>query len=353
MKLQSADPNTVDTEGVVEVPGFRIPFSSLASAAARADLILSIKNPQPGPVNGDLVGWRRHLDATCYVPQKDTLLSRYPVRVEEFSIAGVPLARVSPYGSVAERNIDRVLVELHAGGFVCGGLANGISEAIPIAHAGSVAVIVVDYRMAPEHKFPAASEDVAKVYAGLLERYPARNIGIFGSSAGGLLSAQAVAWFDHVGLPQPGAVGVLSCGACSWADGDSGFWAFPLNGATGPSVGELSSHYMVHETPYLSEVDLKDPLVGPAWSLPLLGKFPPTLLIAGTRSMELSAVAFTHSRLIAAGVKASLHLWEGVGHAFYCGNYETPEAREANDVIVKFFDHHLGVGNGASPQPST
>jgi acetyl esterase/lipase len=81
----------------------------------------------------------------------------------------------------------------------------GLVESIPIASVGAIRVITVDYREGPEYSFPAASEDLAAVYAALLKTYKPRNIGIYGCSAGGILTAQSVAWIGSHGMPSPGA----------------------------------------------------------------------------------------------------------------------------------------------------
>jgi monoterpene epsilon-lactone hydrolase len=71
----------------------------------------------------------------------------------------------------------------------------------PIASIGKIKVISVDYRQAPEYAFPSASEDVATVYRELLKTYKPTNIGIYGCSAGGLLTAETIAWFQKEKLP--------------------------------------------------------------------------------------------------------------------------------------------------------
>ena len=80
---------------------------------------------------------------------------------------------------------------------------------MPVASLGKIRVVAVDYRQGPEHVFPAASEDVTAVYRELLKHYPAENIGIYGNSAGAVLTAMVIAWFQKEGLPRPGAIGLL------------------------------------------------------------------------------------------------------------------------------------------------
>ena len=93
---------------------------------------------------------------------------------------------------------------------------------------------------------------------------------------------------------------------------------------------------------YFSSVDPNDPLVSPINSPEILAKFPPTLIITGTRAFEMSSAVYTHSRLVKLGVDAELHVWEGLFHGFFY-NPDVPESRDAYDVIVKFFDRHLGT----------
>jgi monoterpene epsilon-lactone hydrolase len=226
---------------------------------------------------------------------REMLEKRYAVTIEEQQIGGVPTAVVTPRSP--QTNPARVLVELHGGGFMVGGLTAGEDEAIPIADRGRIKVIALNYRQAPEYKFPAASEDVAAVYRELLKLYTPENIGIFGTSAGGLLTAEAISWFQKENLPRPGAAGVFMSGAGMWDDGDSSYWTAPLDGRTPPTPEDDPGHRVVTNSPYFSSADMKDALVAPVWWPAILAKFPPTLLITGTPSFDLSATAFTHRQL--------------------------------------------------------
>ncbi len=92
---------------------------------------------------------------------------------------------------------------------------------------------------------------------------------------------------------------------------------------------------------YLEGTNPKDPLVAPINSPETLARFPPTLIITGTRGFELSAALYTHTQLVKRGVEAELHVWEGLFHGFFY-NPDVPESKDAYDVMVKFFDRHLG-----------
>jgi len=91
----------------------------------------------------------------------------------------------------------------------------------------------------------------------------------------------------------------------------------------------------------MAGTDPKDPLVSPVDSLEVLSKFPPVLLISGTRDVGLSEVLHTQARLVKAGVENDLHVWDGMWHCFF-GDVNLPESKEVFDVIAKFFDRHLG-----------
>jgi acetyl esterase/lipase len=101
---------------------------------------------------------------------------------------------------------------------------------------------------------------------------------------------------------------------------------------------------------YLADADPHDPLVAPAESPEVLGKFPPTLIITGTRGFEFSSAIYTHSQMVKVGIDAELHVWEGMFHGFFY-NADVPESRDCYDVIVKFFARRLG-GGGARPSSS-
>ena len=105
-------------------------------------------------------------------------------------MGGIVVDVVTPAEGIAPENADRVLINLHGGGFVTGARSASLVESVPMAALMRIKVISVDYRMGPEHQFPAASEDVAAVYRDLLKQYDADHIGLYGCSAGGLLAAR-------------------------------------------------------------------------------------------------------------------------------------------------------------------
>ncbi|MEO8778526.1 MAG: alpha/beta hydrolase, partial [Rhodanobacter sp.] len=259
----------------------------------------------------------------------------YPVHIHAETIGGVHTDVVLPAQGIAAAQRRRVLINLHGGAFLWGAHSGGLVESIPVASLGRIKVISVDYREGPEHVFPAASEDVEAVYRALLRHYPAKNIGIYGCSAGGVLTAESVAWIITKKLPVPGAIGTF-CGSITELGGDSAYFAPILNGEpVPPAILKLTA------LPYFKGAKATDPLVFPANSPAMLAQFPPTLLLTGTRDFTMSSVIQSQRLLSAAGVDAELHVWDGMWHSFF-SDPEMPESREAYKVIVDFFERKLG-----------
>jgi acetyl esterase/lipase len=250
------------------------------------------------------------------------------------SIGGIRVEQFTPIGSHEQ---DRVLINCHGGAFYSGATHIGRVESIPVAHLGRDRVVSVDYRQGYEHKFPAASEDVAAVYAELLKSYPAGRIGIYGGSAGGCLTLQATAWLVDHGLPAPGAIGVLGSGAGGSGDGD---YFSAIGTAATPPINAVA--FRGSRFGYFSNVDRSDRLVNAlSGDKAFLAQFPPSLFITGTRSFDLSPAIATHRALFQAGVETELHVFDGMGHCFY---YDTalPESLDAYDAVLRFFRRRLG-----------
>jgi acetyl esterase/lipase len=333
----AAMPSTprVNADGTVNAAPLDIPFSNFSSPQARAAFVRLFAHPQK-PAGNDIMTLRAFYDQ-FNIELAARAKQLYPVLIEPRVIGGVKTEVITPKDGVSASNRHRVLINLHGGAFMWGEGAGGEVESIPIANVGNIEVVTVAYREAPEFKFPAGSEDVAAVYRELLKTYKAENIGIYGCSAGGILTAESVAWFQKERLPRPGAVGTF-CGSASAMGGDSAYLASPLT-AQDPNPALASG--ALSFTPYFSSASTADPLVLPINSREVLAKFPPTLLIAGSRDFAASSLFRTQAALTDVGVDAELHVWDGLWHAFFV-DPDLPESKEVYGVIVRFFDRHLG-----------
>lgn len=330
-------------DGALNVQSFSMPFSAYASAEARTDAsakferMRQLGTASPPAGTKDPVAARRTLvDQVLFAPWLEAQRHRYAVTMTEQSIDGVRVQVFTPKSGVKADNVGRVLINLHGGGFMIGWPLVSQIESIPIAAVGGIKVISVDYRMAPEARFPAASEDVAAVYRELLKTHKPSEIGFYGCSAGGILTSQSMAWFQKMRLPMPAAIAILSAAVDPKLAGDSAYFTPQLGSyipRPGPS-GEM-------DAPYFAGADFNDPLVSPSRSKAVLSRYPPTLLVSGTRAGDMSAETHSHLDLLSAGVKSQLLLWDGLDHCFMY-NPDMPESRQAYAMINDFFKEHLG-----------
>jgi acetyl esterase/lipase len=317
--------------GTVPMPAFELPPSNYMSAEARAVLQQSLDHPDPA--FGSDVAAARAFYGRFNDDRLAEMRRRYAVEVRREPLGGVTVDRVIPASGIAPSNRRRVLINVHGGAFMWGSGSGALVEAIPIAAVGGIEVVTVDYRLAPEHRFPAASEDVAAVYRALLKTHPAANIGVYGCSAGGIITAQAMAWFDANRLPMPGAIGTF-CGTGSAYGGDSAVLSAAFSGRAPTAPTDTLP------TLYMSGVEATNVLGYPLTSPALLAKFPPTLHLAGSRDFAASALTLSHRKLLARGVDSQLVLFDGLGHAFFM-RPDLPESQEAYAIIWRFFDARL------------
>jgi acetyl esterase/lipase len=256
----------------------------------------------------------------------------YPANVAESTVAGVPVRVVTPL-TIARDKRDRVLINLHGGGFNSD--SGSLTESIPLANLTGTKVIAVLYRLAPEHPYPAGLDDAIAVYKEMLKTYKPKNIGIYGTSAGAILTAEVTAKIKQLGLPMPGATGVFSGMGDFGRAGDSTAM-YALNGLSGhlsaPRPGPTNNEYV-------GATDPTDPVLSPVYG-DLTG-FPPTLFITSGRDLLLSGTTILHRAYLRAGVDAQLVVFEALPHAFW-NNPELPESKEADGLMAKFFDTHLG-----------
>ena len=332
---------SIANDGTVTVDGLSVPISGLMSPEAAAYLRhLIVDKPFADGADPSDIKADRAFQDKIMLGFLEPMRKRYKVNVTEQRIAGIITDVITPAVGIAPENAHRVLINLHGGGFTTGARTASLVESVPLAALMKIKVVSVDYRMSPEYKFPAASEDVAAVYRELLKTYKPTQIGIYGCSAGGILTAESIAWFQAHGLPNPAAIGVFCASLNTLSEGDSAILAGPLNGMKpfrARPGGEARPSFRMA---YLADARHDDPLAYPQQSSELLAKFPPTLFITGTRSFEFSAALNSHNKLTAAGVESQFHGWDGMFHGFFY-NSEMPESREAYRIMVKFFETHL------------
>jgi acetyl esterase/lipase len=322
-QAQNAAPNpdvtVIDPDGTAHISRV-VPVPKTISPEAQA-LLATGASWCPGPRSPE------------FQPLIDRARKLYPVNIEENKmVAGVKTKWVTPASGIPADKKNRVLINLHGGGFTVD--SGSYVESIPIANLTRTLVVSVDYRLAPQNKFPAAVDDVIAVYKELLKTHKASNIGIYGTSAGAALTLQAAVRIRHDGLPQPGALGVFSGNGDSTTPTDSSAM-FATAGLVGAKIPEPGNQ----RTAYLGDHDPKDPLASPIFAD--LKGFPPTLCMTGTRDAALVGTVNFNRALRRAGADTELVVFDAMPHAFW---YTTgiPESTEALQIQASFFDRKLG-----------
>lgn len=254
--------------------------------------------------------------------------------VEATEIAGVKCYRVTPK-VVATGKENNLIVHVHKGAYVFNAGLAATVEAILLAEACKTRVLSIDYRMPPDHPFPAATDDVLTVWKAVLKEHDPEQVVMGGTSAGGGLTMVTMLRCKMEKLAMPAALFLGTPGADWSKTGDSVY----LNSGVDRVLGRYEGRAEPCIKLYAAGRDLKDPLISPVYGD--LSRLPPTILIAGTRDLFLSATSRTHRKLRAARVTAELHVYEGMSHADYLTAANTPEGRDALGEIDAFFDRHL------------
>jgi len=330
---------SIGADGTRYIKNGVMPTSIVMSDAAKKQLLPPTEGPGAAAALATPVSMseRRELMAEGLQPRVAHMRELYPVDIEETMIDGISVAVITPRGGVPERNLKRIMLNVPGGGFVTGIRPNGLFISIPVASIGQMKVVTALYRQGPEYRFPAATEDLMKVYQWALQDHDPKAIGMFGCSAGGVLVAQTIAAAIQSGIPTPGVAGIYCAGATARFDGDSNSLARLLrNGGSENNVNIIATG----DDGYLSEVDTTLPAVSPINDLDLLAQFPPTILATATRDFAMSQAAYTHRQLLKVGVDSDLLIYDGLGHGFMT-NPDLPESRELYETTVNFYDQHL------------
>ncbi len=319
------------------IPGRSIPVPTSVSAAMQQTIAMPYRNSEWLLDPPDAAGWNAAITALAQesIPQIEKIVEKLGVRVESTTIAGVTAFIVTP-AHIPAANADRLLVNTHGGAYLFNPGRASLLEPAVIAATCGITVIEVDYRMPPDHPFPAASDDAMAVWKAALQMAPPANIGLCGGSAGGGLALSTVLRAKQEGVTPPAAIAVQT----PWCDlapvGDSlkvHEWVDNVL-ITYDAIADRGARL------YAGDEDIANPLLSPLRGE--LSGFPPTMLISGTRDLLLSQVVLMHRKLRNAGVAADLHLVEGASHFTYFIDPFAVESQEIFAEMARFWDRHLG-----------
>jgi acetyl esterase/lipase len=322
--------------GPREVPAKTVPVPETASPQIQKQIAAPLTATwNVIPTTPD--GWKEQVNAGYQATMKGlpALREALNVKVEPVTIDGVKAYMVTP-AVIAPENRNRLLVHVHGGCFVSFPGESGTVEAIYMAGFGKFKVISVDYRMPPDHPYPAGLDDAVTVWKAATKMARPKNMGIFGSSAGGNLTLAMVLRAKQEKLPLPGAIAPGTPMSDLTGAGDS----FQTNAMVDNVLVAYGANCDKRAALYTNGRDLKDPMLSPVYAD--MHGFPPAILTTGTRDLLLSNTVRVHRKLRQAGVESTLQVFEGQSHAQYYRDVGAPETKEAFEEIARFFDKHLG-----------
>jgi monoterpene epsilon-lactone hydrolase len=311
------------SDGVVRLPARSISIPSFLSDIAR--MYLMPQPPRtPTPPLEDKAAWRAYVTAMdqAVLPLLQSMGGQIAADVVERDAGGARIFEIAPRELPLE---DRgVILDMHGGGLIIGGGELCRMMAVGLAGRLRRRIWSVDYRMPPDHPYPAALDDCLAAYRALLVKYAPQEIVISGGSAGGNLAAALILRARDEGLPLP-AGAILNTPEIDLTEsGDS----FQTNLGVDPGLGSLMPVNIL----YAAGQDLHHPYLSPLFGDFTKG-FPPTLLTTGTRDLYLSNTVRMHRALRAANIPAELHVTEAGPHTGFPGS---PEGQEIDREVRRF-----------------
>ena len=233
------------------------------------------------------------------------------------SVGGIPAIVATP----TEVQSDRHILYIHGGGYVLGSPRSHIAMCARLAKRAAATITVIDYRLAPEHVYPAAIDDCVAAYRAIIADIDPALVTIAGDSAGGGAALATIGALKPAGDPLPGAVYVLSPWTDLTASGESVVTRAPFDPMFDGN-GLLDA-----ATTYAGDTPLDDPGVSPLFADPT--GYPPTLIQTGMDEILLSDSIRLAERYQAAGVDVRLDLRDDLWHVYPMLAGYMPEATDA------------------------
>ncbi len=279
-----------------------------------------------GSFEGDLMTMRKMMSRAPATPKPED------ITWEPVDAAGVPAEWVIPDDCVP----GRAIVYFHGGGYATGTLDSARALFSHLARATRARLLAVDYRLAPEHPFPAAVDDAVTVYRfAIAAGHAPETTALCGDSSGGGLALGTLIALRDLGERMPATAICLS----PWTDLTLSGTSLQTNRDTDPMVSAATLQLMADA--YLGETDRRSPTASPLFAD--LEGLPPVLLQVGSGELLLDDTLRFAERATVAGVEVTLELWDDVFHVWHSFADLLPEARDAIAKIGTYVDQHLGA----------
>lgn len=311
-----------------------VPAPTTVSAQAHAFLSQRLDPGAPQPVGTeDKDAWRTYIEQSgrWLAAGMEAAAKAFPARIDTHQLPNTELYEIVP-DALAPATEDCAIFYLHGGAYIHGAGMTGAYMGAPLAGHAGMRMFAVNYRMPPDHPFPAGLNDAVDAYQMVLERFRPEKIAVAGGSAGGGLAAALILKVRDLGLPMPGACVLATPESDLTESGDS----FETN----IHVDVVASQRLTDSIAlYADGHDLRDPYLSPLFGDFTKG-FPPTFLNCGTRDLFLSNTVRMHRALRNAGIDADLNIWEAMPHGGFFG---APEDQDVLAEQARFISRRLAA----------
>ncbi|MCB0405779.1 MAG: alpha/beta hydrolase [Bdellovibrionales bacterium] len=262
------------------------------------------------------------------------LHKKFPrAQFESITLGGIAAEKIHVEG----KSQPGCLLYLHGGGYFMGSVATHRGFGLKLAFRSQRPVYMIEYRLAPEHPYPAALDDAVVSYEALCKLHPPRSVIIGGDSAGGGLALALLLKLKETGGPFPAATFCLS----PWTDLSCGEESHRFNAKH--DFMFQPEHFVQWAPLYVGKNSPTNPFISPLFGE--LSGFPPLLLQVGACEMLLDDSRSFAKRAREAGVQVDLEVWDGMQHVWQIALPHLPESKKAVHKIIAFVEKHL-PGNG-------
>jgi epsilon-lactone hydrolase len=275
------------------------------------------------------------LDVEKARAETEALAANFKTKIKITCVSVIANGVAAEWITTPTTSANRVILYLHGGSYNSGSIASHRSLAANIVHAANTRALIIDYRLAPEYRFPAAVEDAKVAYRWLLEnQFSPNHIIVAGDSCGGGLGLSLLISLRDEELPLPAAAVCLS----PWTDLTCTGESWETNRKTDIMLdpGALRKSAQL----YLGESDPRTPFASPLYGD--LKGLPPILIQVGSEELLLSDATGFAEQAQAAGTEVTLQVWNSMQHEWHFASNILPEARRAIAQIGEFINTQLG-----------
>ncbi len=301
--------------------------SDVLSEAGK-QFMVSLPAAAPTLPGADAVAKIRREGHAEFLPRAKRAVIKHDIDFRSIEVGGIPCLELLP--KQGSSSASHTLLYFFGGGYVYGGAEDDMCISAALCGFSGARVIAPEYRLAPEHPYPAATDDGFQVFKALIQEHKKNRLVIAGESAGGNLALTVLQQARKANLPMPSRAALLSpwCDLTPWQEQQDKGSAFPDD----PTLHRDDlNHYAAQYAPRQS-------LQLPEFS-PLYGafdqNFPPTMISTATRDILISQAVRLARRLRQVGVSADLRIYPDLCHVFECYD-EIPEAEDSLRAFSKF-----------------